>query len=858
MRDCHMRLLLLFLAILAKIASLSAQFTDDFSDGNFSQNPAWSGDTSHFQQLQGQLALRAPVGVSRSTLVTASSVQLNASFSGWVRLQFNPSSANYLDYYLISNHDSLHLPLQGLFLRFGHTPDEVSLFKQQGLTRTKVIDGPDGMLNYNDNQLLFEISRDSNWLWTLKVDTSGIGQAWQELGNWVDSMIYAANYSGLVCIYSSTRADKFYFDDLQASGLAWQDRQGPRLLSAVFLPPREIRLQFDESLHPNTSLNQFIRVSNQQSAEAIVQETAHQYLLRFPAPFLSDIDHEIRLFALADSLGNLMADTSLWINWHQPVFGEIVINELLADPTPVQNLPEAEFVELYNRSNFSLNLKNYRWQDSGTAVSLPDYVLPPGAFVILCPLSALTLYNSYCPSLGLPSWPALNNDSDRLRLTSTDGTLIDSVQYQLNWFGSSDKQAGGWSLERRDVNQFCLQRENWAASTHPDGGTPGSVNSLAAQLTDSFPPLLSNYTLSAPDSMVLSFTKAIFNAGQARLTLDGEELLFYPLGSDTSANWQVIFSDGGLENTAQTLVIGGLRDCSGFVLVDTQLIIAWPAWPEPGDWQVEEILFVSKSSNATFVELRNVSNKILNLKDILLANPSEAGGSNAIALALTNRLVFPGERVVITRNAAGVKNDYPLHGSGFQEVKSWPSMPQAGGQLAIYRSDGLELCRWSYHPDNHFKLLQQTRGVSLERINGSGEARWHSAAVPPGATPGLANSQQIRPELTNANHFELDKVRFSPNADGIDDDLGICWNDLAEGGLLHVRIYSVQGQPIRQLVQQQLMASSNCLYWDGLDDNKRRCATGRYLIQIEAFWLDGRKMQQKLLAVLDALDAFSP
>ena len=858
MRDCRMRFLLLILLILANIPRLSAQFVDDFSDGNLSQNPAWSGDTSHFKLLQGQLALRAAAGVSRSQLTTSSNAQLNASFSGWVRLQFNPSSANYLDYYLISNSDSLHLPLDGLFLRFGHTPDEVSLYKQQGSTRTKVIDGPDGMLNYNDNQLRFEIKRDSAWVWTLRLDTSGLGQAWQNVGSWTDSTIYAANYSGLICIYSSTRADKFYFDDLNASGNSWQDQQPPRLISSTFLPPRTLRLIFDDSLDPATQATQFIRQINQQGAENISWEAINQLLVRFPAPLLADIDHEIRLIALSDTSGNTMADTSVWLNWHQPVFGEIIINELLADPSPAQLLPEAEFVELYNRSNFTLNLKNYRWQDSGTAVQLPDHNLVPGAFVLLCPLSALAQYMNYGPAVALTSWPALNNDSDRLRLSSEDGILIDSVHYQVGWLGSADKQAGGWSLERRDPNQFCLQRENWSAAVDANGGTPGQGNSIAAPVIDSLPPALSKYDLTTPDSLWLTFSKAVFNAGQATIRLNEDTLSFSPAQNDTGTTWLVRFPAGGLGNQTYTLSARGFRDCSGFTMADTQLMLAWPAWPEMGDWQVDELLFIAKSSNATFVELHNVSSKILNLKDISLANPTEAGGVNQVQLSGQNRLVLPGERLVATRNISGVKTDYPIHGNSFQELKSWPSMPQAGGDLGLYRSDGRELCRWKYHPDNHFKLLQQTRGVSLERINSTGDPIWHSAAVPPGATPGLPNSQQIRPKATQSEVFVLDKTRFSPNADGLEDDLGVCWTNQPEGGLLNIQIFSVTGKPLRQLANQQLMASAACLYWDGLDDSGRRCATGRYLIQISVFWLDGRQLQQRLLVVVDALDNFSP
>jgi len=320
----------------------------------------------------------------------------------------------------------------------------------------------------------------------------------------------------------------------------------------------------------------------------------------------------------------------------------------------------------------------------------------------------------------------------------------------------------------------------------------------------------------------------------------------------------VVFPDGGIGNERNNLFIGGLRDCSGFILSDTSFTLAWPSWPEPGDWQVDEILFVAKSSNATFIEIVNTSAKILNLKDIQLANPGVAGGNNLVLISAKNQLVFPLDRLVLTRNIAGVKADFPKHGNYFQAVKSWPSMPQAGGSLALYRIDGVELCQWSYHPDNHFALLQETRGVSLERINSSGPPLWHSAAIPPGATPGLPNSQQIRTAAIGSSNFSLDKQLFSPNADGQADDVGVCWESQSEGGVLNIQVYSVQGQTIRQLAHQQLMSVDGCVYWDGLDDSGRRCATGRYILQVDAFWLDGRKVSQRLLVAVDTLDEFSP
>ncbi len=848
---------LLFLLLWTMPQALTAQFHDNFSDGDLRNNPAWSGDTAHFQTLNGHLALQAPAGVSRSQLTTANQVQLEAVFSGWIRLHFNPSSVNYLDYYILSDTDSLHLPLNGLFIRFGHTADEISLYRQQGSVRTKVIDGPDGMLNFNDNSLRFTLSRDSNQLWTLIADTSLSGGNLQVLGRWADSTRYPARYSGLVCYFSATRADKFYFDELTATGLPWQDKEAPVLLFSELVQPRQLRCRFSESLSPATQANQFRRNSQQQTAENLVWESPEQLLVSFGTPFLPDLNHSISLLQLADTLDNHL-DTTLVLKWHQPVFGEIVIHELLADPSPPVLLPEAEFVELYNRSDHTLNLNQYRWSDPGTSVALPAYELPAGGYVILCPAVAASQFSNFGSVLGLATWPSINNDADQLYLKTTDGQIIDSLRFEINWMKNTDKQAGGWSLERLDPEQFCVVSENWSASQAAVGGTPGRPNSVEQTVTDIQPPAVAGYQLPVPDSLWLHFTEFVYAHPSNRIQLNRETIPCFPAGSDGSKAWWCVLPDGGLGNKADTLQISGFGDCSGQLLVDTQLIIAWPAWPEPGDIGVDELLFAPKIGNGSFVELRNRSTKILDLKDLIFGNPGEAGPLNEVALSTNIRLFMPDERLVLTRSAEAVRGSFPQHGQSFQELSSWPSMPQAGGELAIYRKDGALLCRWSYHPEDHFQLLQDTKGVSLERINAGEIPVWHSAAIPPGATPGLPNSQQVQQIVTGEAPFSLQKLLFSPNNDGMDDQMGLCWENLPPGGLLNVSVFSVRGNPVRALCQQQLMGSTDCVYWDGLDDNGRRCATGRYLILTESFWLDGSKTKERLLVVLDALDDFNP
>ena len=44
---------------------------------------------------------------------------------------------------------------------------------------------------------------------------------------------------------------------------------------------------------------------------------------------------------------------------------DIIFSEILADPTPKAGLPETEFVELFNRSEFAFDLSGWKITDRG-------------------------------------------------------------------------------------------------------------------------------------------------------------------------------------------------------------------------------------------------------------------------------------------------------------------------------------------------------------------------------------------------------------------------------------------------------------------------------------------------------------
>ena len=87
----------------------------------------------------------------------------------------------------------------------------------------------------------------------------------------------------------------------------------------------------------------------------------------------------------------LMADTATF-TFTAPFFvsyKDVIINEILADISPVVGLPAAEFVELYNHSTHSINLNNWSFHDNITTATanLPNIILQPDSFIVLCSTS---------------------------------------------------------------------------------------------------------------------------------------------------------------------------------------------------------------------------------------------------------------------------------------------------------------------------------------------------------------------------------------------------------------------------------------------------------------------------------------
>ncbi len=193
-----------------------AQISDDFSDGEFSSSPHWSGTTEHFiVNSDKQLQLSA-VAAGRSWL----SLEVVPDFNREVEWQFflaqsfSPSGANHGRFYLMSDQADLSGPLNGYYLQFGEAGanDAIELFRQSGTAATSVCRSTSAAIG-TPFAARIKVVRTSQGEWRLSADYAG-GVEFVPEASGYDAMFTSSQYNGILFTYTITNATRFIFDDL--------------------------------------------------------------------------------------------------------------------------------------------------------------------------------------------------------------------------------------------------------------------------------------------------------------------------------------------------------------------------------------------------------------------------------------------------------------------------------------------------------------------------------------------------------------------------------------------------------------------------------------------------------------------
>ncbi|MRG46743.1 hypothetical protein GFS24_16605 [Chitinophaga sp. SYP-B3965] len=529
-----------------------------------------------------------------------------------------------------------------------------------------------------------------------------------------------------------------------------------------------------------------------------------------------------------------------------PARYDVLIHEILADPSPTAGLPEFEFIELKNVSAFPVNLSGWVLKDSSTSVTLPAFILQPDSLVVICSRSALS---SFPKALATSSALSLGNEGERLSLYDKSGRLIHSVEYSKDWYNGSIKGNGGWSLEMIDTQWPCAGSENWKASVASNGGTPGVSNSVAGNIPE--PPLPELLRVSVTDSFHLQLH---FSGIVDSISAVGA--LAYMGTVTVHFNMVAVQLATPLEKgKIYSLQTDRITDCSNRQISQPAPVsYALPEKADSFDLVINEVLFDPPAGAADFAEIYNRSHKAIDLQDIYFASLNNDGSiKQSVPLVKGPFLLLPGAWLAFSTDLPALCRSYSCKGV-LQEIGSLPTLPDEEGNLLLVGADGRIIDALYYKRAWHLSILPATMGISLERVQADGHTQdpgnWHSAAATAGfATPGYANSQQM---LTGSGleGFRLTSEVFSPNNDGQQDVAQLQWNLIVPGYIAQITVFDAEGRPVRHLANNQLLGSKGNINWDGLSDAGQAVRPGIYVIFIRIFNMQGRINTLKLPLVL--------
>jgi hypothetical protein len=587
--------------------------------------------------------------------------------------------------------------------------------------------------------------------------------------------------------------------------------------------------------------------------------------LTFSTAFQNGMSYILTITGIADLNGNVMtASVGLPFSYvvpAQPHPYDVVINEIMADPSPAVQLPEFEYLEIFNRSGKTLDLTNWTITAGTTVKVFGSTVLLPGSYLILCTPAASTMLSAYGNTVALfTSSTTLTNAGTSLLLKDASGMVIDSVVYSDSWYRDAQKKDGGWSLERINPDFTCHNPMNWKASVDPRGGTPGGLNSVNGNFSDTEPPQLLRAYLTSSTQVVAVFSEPL---DQIQLLNPVNYSVNNGIGTPVSVMMLSPVEAGlSLAVPVQASLIyvltvnPAMTDCPGNAMGKNTARFAETEIPAISDILINEVLYRPFDAGAEFVEIYNRSLKVIDLGAVKIArvNPDNTL-QTAYALSSTPWLIFPGEYYVITTDPQAVKSHYYTpHPDYFLMLNTMPSMTDDGAEFALIAQNGQRIDQLRYSPAWQFALLNDDKGVSLERISFNrptqDSTNWHSAAESVGfATPAYRNSQYSDVE-SDGSEVSVTPEIFSPDNDGYHDVLFIHYAFDRPGYLANAKIFDSQGREIIHLIKNQLLGTDGSFTWDGITASRQKAPLGIYVLWLEVFHESGRVKKFKKTFVL--------
>lgn len=536
-----------------------------------------------------------------------------------------------------------------------------------------------------------------------------------------------------------------------------------------------------------------------------------------------------------ENINNNLAVHSLKISYE---FGTVKINEFLADP----EAPQYEFVELFTLQDIDLN----KWSiadNRGERAYFGNEPVAKNNYIIVSeePLSVTLPENTLY--FEIPNFPSLNNSGDAVYLYDYTGKIIDSLVYNnADWPIES-----GSSAEKVFPAYNSNDASNWRPSTAPSGSTMGSQNSVLLNNIDGkiIIELVTHYPEHPHPRESIAFEIGVQNTGIE--IIDGEIYIYYngaELGSDTfidlmpadttyiSFNIEPLNS-GNNELEIVLEIAGDMQ--TGDNQMTYEIFVSYPF----GVAVLNEFLAKPDSTQAEFVE-------IVALSDIDLIGWSISDNTYKQHF-FDDYYAFANAPIVITTDTSfvgrldcGASTTYTLNG--------WPTLNNESDGIFLYDPTGAVVDSLIY--DSDWPILEAR---STEKYRPDFESddlnRWGIAVNTDGMTPGYKNSLYFD-ELPDKGTIEFEANPFSPNNDGIDDELLIKYRMPYEQGIIKLQIFDMTGREIATPYWNVYFPQEGILRWDGTRDNGDPARIGIYIVKLSVKDANSNRTWEKVKTVV--------
>ncbi len=861
------RLFLLLSVFCSPLFSM-AQISESFSDSNFSHNPEWFGDVNQFTiNDKGQLQLYAE-GAGSSYLSTENAYINNCEWQFYVRLSFSPSANNQARVYLCSDQVDLSSDLNGYFIQLGESgsEDAIELFRQNGQNLTSICRGTSSLIS-KSFEFKIKVIHQAAGEWEIEVDKLD-GSGFLAEANGFDQEFQTSNYFGFYCKYTKSNAKKMFFDELFIKSIEpiITDSIPPRITEIKCLSETNVQLAFSEKIAMESTQNTSNYLLNEELLRPdsiLVNQTNDSLILHFSPLFINGKSNALGIKNLMDLSGNVMKDTTLYFTHFEAEPQDVMINEIMDDPTPGVGLAEFEYLELINHTLFDIDLNGWSLQINEKVKTIANSIIPTNSYLILCGNSAKEALSDYGLTTSISGF-LLPNSGSKIILRNQKGVIISSFSYDKNDFKHPEKDNGGWSIEQIDPTSLCLGMDNWAYAENSIGGSPGEINSVnrnnkpipKIELFERKNDYILQLTFSNPMDSSFINNREYFEILENNSHPQG----INPIG-DVNKVFELIFNQPFSKNQNYTFKVSSeIKNCLGISLSeDSYFSFAIPDEINRGDLIINEILFQPLNNGEEYIELYNRSQKFLDFSDlnvcVIQHNFPQQPDTSCVKICKESIIFYPETYFVISRSPEKVLDQYHSNNpSHFIEMPNMPKLNDDGAIIALKNASNVFIDFAEYNQSMHHQLLNFTQGVSLEKINydfsGMIQDNWVSASFASGfGTPAFENSQFIKFQEVSSP-ITISPHIFTPNNDGREDLLKIEYHLAKAGYSINVTIFSSDGVKIKDLVCNEMIGTEGIFTWNGLNNESEKMPRGIYIVFIELFDLEGDLKQYKETVIL--------